>query len=169
MKNLVVAVILAAAGTAAAQPAESPVQPEKVPTTTEWYGMQILGADSAVFATAALTHDGTIAFGWIGSGAVVHAAHGHTGRAIGSVAMRVGFPMLGLVLGASSAKGCSGDLCGLGPALAGGLIGMGAAEVVDLVDATDEREIVPVQRSPRWQPVAKVNHSSATFGFAARF
>jgi hypothetical protein len=78
------------------------------------------------------------------------------------------FPLIGLTLGAASAKGCTGDWCGFGPAVAGGLIGMGAAEVVDLVDATDEREIAPV-RAPRWQPVAKVNHSTATFGVSARF
>jgi len=165
MKNLVVALVLATAGTAAAQPAETPA---KVPTASEWYGWQILGADAAVFTTAAVTHDGTIALGWIGSGAVVHVAHGHNGRAVGSVAARVGLPFLGIMLGAASAKGCNGDFCALGPAVLGGLAGMGTAEVIDLVNAKDEREIVPVSAS-RWQPVAKVSHSSATFGVAARF
>lgn len=169
MKNLVVALVLATAGTAAAQPAETPAQPApSVPTASEWYGWQILGADAAVFTTAAVTENGVIALGWVGSGAVVHAAHGHTGRAVGSVAMRTAFPLLGLMLGAASAHGCTGEWCGVGPALAGGLVGMGTAEVVDLVYAKDEIEIAPV-KTPRWQPIASVRHSSATFGVAARF
>jgi hypothetical protein len=166
MKRLVAALVLATAGTAAAQPAETPAK--KVPTASEWYGWQILGADAAVLGTATLTDNGTIALGWIGSGAVVHVAHGHEGRAIGSIAARVALPFAGLMLGAASSQGCSGDLCGFGPAIVGGLIGMGTAEVIDLVDATDEREIVPVS-APRWQPVAKVSHSTATVGFVARF
>ena len=148
MNHLVVALLLATAGTAAAQPAETPA---KVPTATEWYGWQILGADAAVFTTAGVAQNGVIAFGWIGS-----------------VLMRTAFPITGIMIGVASARGCSGEWCGFGQGLAGGLIGMGAAEVIDLVDATDEREIVPV-KAPRWQPVAKVNHSTATFGVAARF
>ena len=173
MKNLVVALVLATAGTAAAQPAETPAQPAPtVPTASEWYGWQIMAADAATFTLAGVSENGVIALGWVGSGAVVHAAHGHTARAVGSVAMRTAFPLLGVALGAASASGCDhGDgesWCAVGPAIAGGLIGMGAAEIIDLVDAKDEVAIGPVKTS-RWQPVASVHHSSATFGVAARF
>jgi hypothetical protein len=99
----------------------------------------------------------------------LHAAHGNSGRAVASVGLRVGLPLLGATLGASAAQGCQGDWCGLGDVLVGGLVGMGAAEVADLLMATDEHAIAPASGSRSWTPVASIHHSSATVGIAARF
>jgi hypothetical protein len=160
-------------GTALAQaPGETEVTvpTPSVPTVSEWYGWQILVADGATFSLAGATGQGDIAFGWIGTGAAVHVAHGHNGRAVASLGLRVALPVLGLYLGAASAQGCTGeDLCGLGPALIGGMIGMGIAEVTDLAMSTDEHEVAPLGSSRSWTPVASIRHQSATLGIAARF
>jgi hypothetical protein len=182
MKHLIATVVVAAvtSGTAFAQPALTPASTpagtnaEALPaapavTESEWYGWQILLADGATFGMAAVTEQGEIALGWIGTGAVVHAAHGNYGRSVASVGLRVGLPLLGASAGAASASGCTGDFCGLGDVLVGGLVGMGAAEVIDLVMANDEHDIAPPRKSQSWTPVASVRHSGATFGIAARF
>ncbi len=184
MKLVIAAVVAATTATAFAEPVPSETPPVltppsetppavKVPTATEWYGWQIAAADAAAFGMAAATEHGEIALAWIGTGAAVHAAHHNYGRSFLSVGMRVGLPILGASLGEASAKGCQGELCDLGPMLLGGLVGMGAAELIDLAIAKDEHEIVPVHVSRGWTPVASVRHtdatSSATLGIAARF
>ena len=167
---VIVAVVAATSTHAFAQPAEQPAAPTDTVTVKDWYGYQILGADAAVFAIAAGTHEGDLYFGWVGTGAAVHAAHGHGGRAVASVVMRAGLPVAGLLLGASSAKGCSGDLCELGPALIGGMLGMGIAEVTDVAMAWDEEQVAVPKAARSWTPVASVRHDrGATFGIAARF
>ncbi|MGE5186901.1 MAG: hypothetical protein ACM31C_32845 [Acidobacteriota bacterium] len=174
MNKLAVAFVLAAVtgGTAVAEPVLSPpslTEPAPAPVKqTEWYGWQILAADGATFALAAGTEHGEIAFGWIGTGAAIHAAHHNYTRSLLSVGLRVGLPILGASVGAANSQGCTGDLCGLGDVLVGGMVGMGAAEIADLVLATDEREVAPVP-TRSWTPVASVRHSGATFGIAARF
>jgi hypothetical protein len=111
---------------------------------------------------------GTLALGWVATGAIVHASHHNYGRAIGSVLMRVGFPLLGVALGAASANGCSGDLCALGPAILGGFIGIGTAEVVDLVVAREEVE-QPIAPARHWSPVVTARSSAVSFGVAGHF
>jgi hypothetical protein len=172
MKHLVAMFVFVAvtSGTALAQPTSTNVEAlPAAPTESEWYGWQILLADGATFGMAVATKKGELALGWIGTGAAVHGAHKHYGRSVASMGLRVALPIIGASLGASNAQGCTGDLCDVGPALAGGLIGMGAAEIVDLVMATDEHEVAPLQSSKTWTPVASVRHSGATFGIAARF
>lgn len=171
---LVAAAILATAGTAHAQFAARqplPATAEATTTVTErdWYGWEIVAADGAVLGMSVAARDGHIALAWLGSGAFVHAAHGHSGRAATSVALRVGLPLGGIALGLASAKGCSGELCDLGAAVAGGLVGMGVAEIADVAMATDETTIVVPVRPARWTPVASVKSQSATIGFAATF
>ena len=168
MKILVAIVVVAAASTTAlAQPALTAPSAPPV-TTTEWYGWQVAAADGAALGIGIASEQPEIALGWIGTGAAVHAVHHHYGRAVLSVGMRLGLPILGMAIGESSAKGCNGDLCDLGPTLAGGLVGMGAAEIIDLVQSTDEHEVLPAP-SRSWTPVASVRHGGGTLGIAARF
>jgi hypothetical protein len=128
----------------------------------------VLAADGATFGVAAVTKNGELALGWLASGAVVHLAHRNYGRAAASVGLRLGLPLIGAAIGNSTANGCTGDWCDVGPTLLGGLLGMGAAEVIDLVIAKDEHEVAPAP-SRSWTPVASVRHSGATVGIAARF
>jgi len=61
-------------------------------TGSQWYGWQILISDAAVFSFAGLTHNAGVAYGWVGSGAIVHWGHGNVGRGLASAALRVGLP-----------------------------------------------------------------------------
>jgi hypothetical protein len=98
-----------------------------------WYGWQILLGDAAVFSLAGFAKNPSVAYGWVGSGPFVHFGHGNVGRGLGSAALRVGLPLLGVAVGAASASGCHGDWCGLGEVVGGGLIGMATAELIDVV------------------------------------
>ena len=68
-------------------------------TQSEWYGSQILLADSGVLGLAIATKQADVALAWVGTGAVVHASHDHYGRAATSVALRLGLPILGMSVG----------------------------------------------------------------------
>lgn len=100
--------------------------------SSQWYGWQILISDAAVFSFAGLTHNPGIAYGWVGSGAIVHLGHGNIGRGVASAVLRVGLPLAGVYLGAASASGCTGDWCGFGEAIVGGVIGLTSAELIDV-------------------------------------
>jgi hypothetical protein len=113
--------------TAPRDPATSPPA-----ASSQWYGWQIVLSDAAVFSFAGLTQHASVAYGWLGGGAIVHFGHGNVGRGLGSAALRAGLPLVGVYLGAASASGCRGDWCGLGEALAGGLIGIVSAELIDV-------------------------------------
>lgn len=172
VKNAIALVVIAIAAlgrTALAQPPGLTEVPTPPPAPSDWYGWQLLLADGGALGLGAATGNGDIALGWIGTGAVVHGAHHNYGRAVLSVGMRIGLPLAGVFLGESSARGCTGDLCDLGPALVGGMLGMGTAEVIDLALAKDEPDAALPARSQRWTPVASVRHSGATLGIAARF
>src|SRR5215467_442752 len=90
--------------TAPHDPATSPPA-----ASSQWYGWQILISDAAVFSFAGLTKNAGIAWGWVGSGAIVHVGHGNLGRGLASAVLRTGLPFIGLYLGAASARGCQGD------------------------------------------------------------
>lgn len=91
--------------------------PEAPAAGYTWYGWQPLLGDAA-------------------ASPMIHAAHGHEPRGIGSLALRVAAPLGGLLLGSAIAthmdQNCSHeDLCGLGGALLGGLVGTLTAIVLD--------------------------------------
>jgi len=156
VERIVLALLVVAAVTsrADAQPAPAPqgeptaaatiplappsMTPPRDPATSppaassQWYGWQILISDAAVFSFAGLTRNASVAYGWVGSGAIVHFGHGNVGRGLASAALRVGLPIVGAAWGADSANGCKGDWCGLGDVVAGGLIGMASAELIDV-------------------------------------
>jgi hypothetical protein len=83
---------------------------DKAPAETVWYGWQTLTTDAASLALAGLSlaSDGpgservfgvTAASAFVLGAPIVHAAHGNLGRGVGSLALRVGMPALGLVVG----------------------------------------------------------------------
>lgn len=160
----------------------------------EWYGWQTLMVDGMSILTFTMGQlAGTDAYGIsaiaMGSGVVgyavggplVHAAHGHPGRASGSLLMRLGSPVLGALTGAVVASvassGCHGELCdltyGLYGAAVGAAGGAAAAVVVDSVALASE----PAQPEPerasrvRWTPTGSYDprHRAATLGVSGSF
>jgi hypothetical protein len=143
---------------------------------SQWYGWQILISDAAVFSFAGLTRNASVAYGWVGGGAIVHWGHGNVGRGLASAALRVGLPLVGLYLGVASARGCQGDWCGLGEAVAGGLIGMGSAELIDVALLAHDSAPTPAaaraaQRSHGVEisPVVRAGRSGLGLDLVGRF
>jgi len=143
---------------------------------SQWYGWQILLSDAAVFSVAGFTQNPRIAYGWVGGGAIVHLSHGNVGRGLVSGALRVGLPLVGLYLGAASARGCQGDWCGFGEAIAGGLIGMASAELIDVALLAHDSAPTPAaaraaQRSHGVEvsPVVRAGRSGLGLDLVGRF
>jgi len=126
---------------------------EDATTKTEWYGYEIFATDlSAVGLTlvgiAANSSRGSdnlaapLLIGAVGTyvlgGPIVHVANGNVGKAFGSLGLRLGVPSGTSLLAFALTGGgtsCSGDMCGLGPAVAGAFgfgIGMLAASIIDI-------------------------------------
>lgn len=114
---------------------------------SRWYGWQTLATDggAVLLIVASLSMNDanrdtpTEALAWGAFGAyalgapVVHFAHSNPGRGLGSVAMRVGGPILLGFVG-SVLENCGnggGEFCGLGGALLGATAGIVGAVVVD--------------------------------------
>ena len=145
-------------------------------SSSQWYGWQILIGDAAVFSFAGMTRNSGVAFGWVGSGAIVHWGHGNVGRGLASAALRTGLPIIGVFMGAASASNCTGDWCGLGEAVAGGLIGMASAELIDVVVLAHDSGPTPAavraaQRSHGVElaPIVRAGRSGVGLDVVGRF
>jgi hypothetical protein len=156
----------------------APRDPAKPPTaaSSQWYGWQILLSDAAVFSFAGLTNNPVVAYGWIGSGAIVHLGHGNIGRGMASAALRVGLPLAGVFLGVASAGDCHGDWCGFGEALAGGAIGLASAELIDVVLLAHESAPSPATASAARRshgveisPIVRAGRSGFDLDLVGRF
>lgn len=114
---------------------------------SSWYGWQTLTTDGASILLTLMalrssdSSSSTTAntLGWlsvgtfVAGGPIVHFAHGNAGKGLGSLALRVGLPIVAGGLGAMVERTqCSGgDFCGLGGAFLGGLAGVTGAIVID--------------------------------------
>lgn len=135
---------------AQAQHGAAPGAPPPAPRVeTRWYGWQILAVDVASAATLA-SGGGDLTWGLgIGGlvlgGPAIHVLHGQRGRAAGSLALRVGAPLVGGLLmsatcderGRDQTLGCLGEIAW------GVLIGAGVALAFDLARANDVVEVGP--------------------------
>lgn len=108
---------------------------------SDWYGGTILGSDLVavgLLSLAIVTGKGTAPLAMAALGVyafappIVHATHHNDGAALTSVGIRLGVPLsaalLGAAIGYGADRGCSGDGCGLAPAL-GGLVGFAAGAI----------------------------------------
>ena len=126
-----------------------------------WYGSQTLAEDGAAAALTSvamvrlLTDDNyvtrhfegpSVTGLWIGTAVfalgtpIVHAAHGHVGRAFGSLGLRIGLPLVFAILFGHSGCGDTDVPClasGKG-AVAGALVGAIGASAIDAFWAEDE-------------------------------
>ena len=125
-----------------AQPPSSPV-----PTASSWYGWQTLttdGASALLMVMALSSSNGSssetaTAVAWLSvgtfvvGGPIVHFAHGNAGKGLGSLALRVGLPLVVGGLGAMAERTqCGGgDFCGVGGAFLGGLAGVVGTIAID--------------------------------------
>lgn len=135
---------IAALTTRAPMPSPAAPSPPAPPTLrSHWYGWQALTVDGAAVIIA-LTSGFTGAWGGVGGlttyavGApIVHMAHGHLGKGMADIGLRVGLPLLFGTIGyASGNQSCHSDgfFClppAVGDAVIGGLIGYAGAVIID--------------------------------------
>jgi hypothetical protein len=149
---------------------------------TVWYGFQNLATDGAAIALgigAVSLEDQGETLGWtavatyaLGS-PIVHLANGEAGRAVGSLALRLGLPVVLGGIGMATASPCPEDsesLCfnGLGELVVGAGIGTIAAVLID--DLFLARKTERVHRDTMWTPtVAPSAQGGMSFGVAGTF
>jgi hypothetical protein len=115
--------------------------------TRQWYGYQIMGAD---VASIAVMFTGVAApvggLGFFMAPPVIHGVHHNVTMAIVSPVMRVGLPLAGGLIGAST-ESCShtqdDDWCGFGGALAGAGLGLLTAMILDYSLAWESLDAAP--------------------------
>jgi hypothetical protein len=144
-------------------PAASP-EPDAVPVPPErtWYGWQILLVDGGSLAlllagagsssTQVVSDLGGI--GYVAGGPTVHWVHGNVGKGFASLALRLGLPLGGLVLGLLMANGSCGGGNSCDSAVLDILLGFGlgfiAAPVIDVA-------ALAYDDAPRKTPAAKLS------------
>jgi hypothetical protein len=161
-------------------PLREPAQPIVQPHGVESYRLQTLAADGlalALLVAAANSHgsdgDKTAQLGlgtYLLGAPLVHAAHGRTSRALGSLAMRVGIPIAAAYVGAGLAS--RNDSCSdcndsaLGGAVFGLMLGMVTAATLDtaLLAKGDE-----LPAPPRFAPSVAPTQGGMSFGVAGSF
>ena len=134
-------------------------------TQVERYGWQIGLLDTAAFlmvVSAAGSDSGGLAVVGGGTyllgGPSVHAARGHAGRALGSLALRVGLPLLGaqILQSGSSCDPEFEDSCGdddMGRKIVGGMAGVLAAGVIDwFILGKEEHKVGSARLQPSIAP-----------------
>lgn len=123
------------------------------------YGLQIIAVDAAGIAmmvAGASMESPALAYAGLGTMAfgpgVVHGAHGRSGSAIASMALRPSVVFAGMYLGAAT-ENCSGrrelDFCGIGGAALGGLIAYGAVVAFDAAYLARARRARSINVVPR--------------------
>jgi len=170
------ALALRASAAAAQTPLDMPEQPPETPPIAatppapaemRWYGWQTLVADAgavglfglAAFAGGDRDSTAAVAVGLIGlstylaGGPIIHAAHGHSGKAGISVALRVGLPVLAWAIGfgvgsnschyAYDHEGCPTDYAAVAT-----LFGVFTGVALDAALLGHEQAIAPPRNTP---------------------
>jgi hypothetical protein len=85
---------------------ESPGAERPPPSQSRWYGYQTLVADGPSVALGAVgfaTHSSAIStaglLGYALGGPIIHVAHGHVGKGVGDLALRLGAPAVAAAIG----------------------------------------------------------------------
>jgi hypothetical protein len=195
--GLVTATLLLAATTTTARGemprksdrADAGANPLGVPFSTpgrQWYGWKLLLADGAEIAALAIcigaggeTPCWVPAFAYALSGPIIHARHRGVPRALGSLAFRLGLPVLGMYAGTKLAD-CNNpsrrENCQAGEQLVLGTLGVVAAIAIDAIWAFDYAPAQPespasaARASVSVQPMISFGRGSgAGLGLVGRF
>jgi hypothetical protein len=129
---------------------------------SRWYGYELVLADGLgvgslwLLASASHEHEAGGVLATVAAGsllltpAFIHASHGRHGAAAASVALRLGLPLLGAVIGTSACTDSGGENWCLGPPAVGFAAGALAAVAIDDIGLSWEtRPVAP--RAPRVQ------------------
>jgi hypothetical protein len=151
-----------------------------------WYGWQTLLSDAVsvgLMVSAANGHAderGSVgAFGYALGGPIIHLAHGHAGKAGGSLGLRLGAPVVGVLIGfgIDDCERTNGhredEWCGFEGAIGGFIVGIALAVLVDAaVIANEDVEAgVPhrAETGVRLRPDIRVANNRAQLSLAGSF
>ena len=167
------------------QPARSTFRGEPAdaaPYERQWYGAPMLVADGAALAAfgvaphlkgtnapTALLVSGLAAYLVVPP--VVHLFHDHGDRALGSVALRLGLPVLGAMMGVPLGGSChqDDDSCVAKGLYYGTLIGLGTAAIIDQLMAFDREVPPPRSHALVVAPTLAVNRAGGSIGLVGSF
>ena len=171
---VLIACTVTAAAAHADPPSLTPVVSEPIASAgTESYALQTLSTDGAALALIAAGHSSgpVIALGvatYAVGAPLVHGYHHQSGHAAGSLALRLGLPLLGALVGAAAASHDSPDSDGQVAAPAFGV--MCGAIAASLVDAAFLARQPVRAKEPRWAPaVGTTRQGGLTAGIAGHF
>jgi hypothetical protein len=152
---------------------EPPTREESEVVVDKGYAAQILAVDALgvglLFGAAMNENE---AGAWLGLGtmalgpALVHASHNRGGEAIASALMRPTLTIGGIYAGFAMASDDCRELCGLGEAFIGGLVGYGTAVIIDAAYLAREKR---APRDASWMPTVNATSSSVQLGVGGRF
>jgi hypothetical protein len=178
----IASIVLALASAAHAQ-VPGPV-PEATPSPLTSYRLEILAIDAAALAGGLVADemgnrrgiDAAIGLYVVGP-SLVHAWHRQPGRAVGTLALRVGLPLVFGLIGDLANENCSGDQCvdnpepGRAGLVMGALIGAAVASAIDIGYAREDRATpaaLPPPPPPS-QPLASPDRHEVRVSLAFRF
>ena len=178
---VLLAVYVSSATPAGAQNVEDgPVVSVQAPRPERsWYGWQVWAADAATLALAqaCVSKSGvddclwTVA-GYLLAGPIIHGVHNGPERVLGSLALRIGAPLLAAVA-AGKGVDCSDtddNFCAAGAALTGLAVGAAVAIFLDGVLAIDNDTPSPrPARARSVTPTFSVAGGNTVFGVVGRF
>jgi hypothetical protein len=158
-------------------PGMTPVFEPPAPALEAGYRFQTALADGAavgLFMLGASSNSSGLADAGLGTyllGApIIHLSHNRPGRAAGSLALRLGLPIIGVMVGIKSHHSCpNNDICDEGPgaeAVVGLLGGVVAASVIDTAFLA-KGDDAPAR--PSWSPSVTANQHGFGLGVAGAF
>jgi hypothetical protein len=143
-----------------------------------WYGWQVWAADAAVLAityACVSKTDGECLWtlpGYLLAGPIIHSVHNRPARGLGSVALRIGAPLLGAYVGAETTD-CShtdDNFCGAAGILGGLAFGVVAAIFIDGIMSFESSTPSPRPAPARSvTPTVSVAGGNTVFGVVGRF
>lgn len=173
---LVLSLLGGATAKARAQEAPGLLPPMTAPAAegytieSKWYGYQVLLIDAGAWAVTfrGLLHEQPkVALGalWLG-GPLVHILNGQPRRALSSGALRVGLTVAGYMIGDNIGSE-SGNEDAFTPRMWGGVIGLGAAQIIDWMMLS--RKQVRRRQGAWFTPTASVTPAGVHVGMAGQF
>lgn len=150
--------------TPAAQDAAKPEEGKKV---EEWYGWETLICDGASIVTAPILVG---IGGYLVCAPIVHAANGQGLKALASLGLRVGGPVVFAIAGGLIEAGATDcrSYCGLGGGIVGFGVGIVTAMVIDSA-VLARKDVVKKTEKPTIVPTGNARADRLEFGIAGTF
>jgi hypothetical protein len=158
-------------------PLATPDVSPAVERTTHSYGWQVVAADAAgilgTIGCMSAADSGICLVPYMIAAPAVHLSHGRPLHALGSVGVRLAFPIAGAMVAAQfvDCRGSSDLFCGLDALALGMLVGTVSASIFDALVLSTEERTVPTSpsRLSFLSPSVSAGRNGASFGLRGSF